>query len=358
MASLRARFHFRVRGLLVEPGLLGTRHAIARDGRTATVIFPVRDADLDAEALAEAELLKPDLFPTDDPPPTPARASIGSIELTPSGEIARIDVVRVEVVTDSTVSAAHFGGSGGKESPRFGEVYELLRELNELARSTLRDLLEWARVRGRQHWLGVGGEAPAGLGNAELVDLDANQVLPVKLGLRPDLVIRRVRDEQVLSEKRLEKLLRRLSESPRPQLEDTLLADAAYYAIDAAPQDPPRALLIAAIACEAKVKQTLREIVHPEGRALLELLLSNPRDYSLAAVALFDQAAKAVCGRSLKAEDRPLYKRVVKLFELRNALVHKREVPSDDDALDSVRAARQVFRWLNALAKDSTPTAA
>ena len=313
------------------------------------MIFPVRDADLDSEALAETELLKPDLFAPDDPRPAPPRARAEMSIESASDMLAEVDVVRVDVETKSAASTSGTGSPGDEALP---DMSELLPELHELARDALSELLEWVRVRGRQHWLGVGVEAPPGLGYAEIVDLDANKMLPVRLRLRPYLV-RRVAEDQVLSAERFEALLRSASESPRPPLADMLLADAAYYALHAKPTDLPRGLLIAAVACEVKIKHTLREIVRPESSAMLELLLDNPRDYSLAANALFDKAAKAVTGRSLREEDRPLFNRMSKLFSRRNKVAHHGELPSDEEALDSIFAAGEVFHWLRKLVEDT-----
>jgi hypothetical protein len=349
---LRARFHFRVRGLLIEPHLLGTSHELSRDNRPVSIVFPSHEADLDQEALAEAELLKPDLFPPDDRPPTPPSARVTtSVRLQRSEPLARVDVIRVDVTTNSAISAADFNGREGKKSTHIDDALALLNELSEIALETVGGLVEGARVLGRQQWLGLGGEAPAGLGEAELVDLEANQVLPVWLGLRPGLVLNRIQNDQILDASSLKDLLQSVTEGKTPSLPEILLADAAYYAVYAAPTDLPRALLSAAVACEVKIKFTLRELVRPDGELLLELLLSNPRDYSMAAASLLDKAAKAVTGRSLREEDPKLFKRVEALFSRRNALAHRGQLPSEESALDSVRAAGEAFRWLRSLVR-------
>jgi hypothetical protein len=100
---------------------------------------------------------------------------------------------------------------------------------------------------------------------------------------------------------------------------ETLLADALYF-IGLNPPDCQRAVLIAAIACE--VKDTLRRKVPPDRLSFVDLILDNPRDWSLAAVALFDKAMNAALGRSLRAERHEVYKDVTKLFEVRNRIAH------------------------------------
>jgi hypothetical protein len=129
---------------------------------------------------------------------------------------------------------------------------------------------------------------------------------------------------------------------------ETLLADALYF-IGLRPPDCQRAVLIAAIACEVKVKDTLRQKVPPDRRSLVDLLLENPRDWSIAALALFDKATDAALGRSLRTDHREVYKDVCRLFELRNRIAHRGEKPDETEASRVVRAGRQVFRWLDGL---------
>ena len=58
MAAVRARFHFRVRGLLIARELLATRIEIQRGPRAVVVSFPSRES-----ARSAASLLQPELFP-------------------------------------------------------------------------------------------------------------------------------------------------------------------------------------------------------------------------------------------------------------------------------------------------------
>jgi hypothetical protein len=68
------------------------------------------------------------------------------------------------------------------------------------------------------------------------------------------------------------------------------------------------------------VKQVLHDLVRLEAAGLLDTLLESPRDFSLAAVALFDRPMAAVAGQSLRKADRPLWKKVDRLFTIRNAI--------------------------------------
>ncbi len=129
---------------------------------------------------------------------------------------------------------------------------------------------------------------------------------------------------------------------------ETSLADARLLAESVSP-DLPRALLTAAIAAEAKIKATLVTKANPLAADLVQLLLENPRDFSMAASALFDKALQAVAGRSLKNDDPALYRRIGRLFEVRNALAHRGKRPTAEEAKDGVSAVVEVFTWLDAL---------
>ena len=142
-------------------------------------------------------------------------------------------------------------------------------------------------------------------------------------------------------------LVERLAGTSQPlPMAETLLADAPYF-LGLAPPDYQRAVLIAAIACEVKVRDTLRQKISPDRLPLVELILANPRDWSVAAVALIDKAMAAALGRSLKADDREMYRSICKLFEIRNGIAHRGEEPERNEARRVLLAARQVFRWLD-----------
>lgn len=185
------------------------------------------------------------------------------------------------------------------------------------------DLTEWARVEGRQHWLGIAREPVEGIGWGDLIDVDANEVLPVDKYLERSGTLRIVERVQVIQPDQVHQLADALKEPQTMMLPEAMLADAFYYSSDAEPPDQPRALLIAAVACEVKIKESLRGRVAPEAADLLELAIRNTRP----TVALFGKVCKAVIGRSLSEENRPLNNKVDNLFEGRNALAHHGKRP-------------------------------
>lgn len=152
------------------------------------------------------------------------------------------------------------------------------------------------------------------MGRSRLEDLDAARRLPYSFG-GLKMIIQRIHDRQILRPGMLLSVLPRVAAGDEPTLADSVLADAAW--LHSHPRDTPRVVLTAAIACELKVKYVLRAKAKPDAAELLDVLLESPRDFSIAAAALFDRPMKAIAGRSLREGDRDLWKQVVRLFEVR-----------------------------------------
>jgi hypothetical protein len=105
---------------------------------------------------------------------------------------------------------------------------------------------------------------------------------------------------------------------------------------------------MAAIACEIKVKENLRERIDEDKLPLLDFNLDSPREVTVtAADGLFNKLILLTQGRSLRVDDKDLFKRIVELFEVRNRVAHRGEWPDPEKARDLVRAARMTFVWLD-----------
>jgi len=339
----------------VRPDLLGTSHAIDDGDVRVTLTLPTKPADLDVEELLESQLLGKTTFPPDPSPPAAAPTMLtSSMSVTPDPGICRVDVLRVDAYTASSTAANDLpapipaGAQQDFYKKKYDETAKLVWRLYGVARVAAQQFLGRARITGRQSWLGLWGEPPLGLGHAEVVDLDANQVLPVQVNVRP-LVLNQINPDQVLDHDTMRAIVAAVGRKEDPSLADSLIADAIYYARDADPADLNRAVLIAAVACEVKVKESLRQAAKPGVDEILEVLFENPRDWSMAAAALFDKAAKAVTGRSLREDDRALYNRVDTLFTRRNRIAHRAKMPTVEEAWDSLHAAVEAFRWLKGL---------
>ena len=131
---------------------------------------------------------------------------------------------------------------------------------------------------------------------------------------------------------------------------ETLLADAEHYARHGI-RDLRRAVLMAAIACEVKVKAILRRHATEAQRSLLDFALDHPHEVTVtAASGLFHKLMLATLGRSLSQDDNKLFKDVERLYKVRNDIAHHGIMPDATDADRVVRATRRCFIWLDNLA--------
>jgi hypothetical protein len=352
VARVRTTFYVRVRNLLVRPSAVGSSYRLSSDPEIV-ITLPSDRLDLgDSDDEERRRSLPTGAFPDDDPFPLVEGEQIitASMSSVPSESVVAVPVVRVRVTTEAPVDAASFERDVDSRNAAHQEANEVADSAIEAGRAAVTRFLAWTRVDAHQIWLGlIGQEEPELRGEIVVEDIDAQRRLTATPH-RTDIALRVVEPESVLDESEIERIAGIARGSAPVPLGDSLLQDAAFYLQEATPPDPPRAVLIAAIACEVKVKDALRRTVsEAEPTALLELLLSNPRDFSVAAAAHFDKVMRATTGRSLRDEDRELFSAVERLFTLRNSLAHRGEEPSREDAQEAVRAAARAIRWLNQL---------
>src|SRR5205085_911666 len=109
-----------------------------------------------------------------------------------------------------------------------------------------------------------------------------------------------------------------------------------------------------AIAAEVAVKSALNFHVGSDQVDLLDLVTGKSREFASASVLLYDVPCRAVLGRSLKVDDRPLYNLVKHLFEERNSIAHTGHVRPEPgrDISGEIAAARRAHEWLDECAKD------
>jgi hypothetical protein len=246
--------------------------------------------------------------------------------------------------------------------PRGTDVQKLIvnhqRQRMELAEQIAIEFLDWLRLSG-QTWLGGIGEiAYRSQPHASTFEDETNFRFPFGHG---GVLHAEVRPEDaMLDRSSLEGIGRQLSGvgTSRP-LAESFLADSGHFVLRDTPANRQRAVIMAAIACELKVKETLRTKVFPGGETFVNVLIENPRDFSMSAPGLFHEAMQAAIGRSLKVEHRELYNRIDHdkrgLIQMRNQIVHVGFIPNQGEAMECVSAAREVFAWLEGLPRANTP---
>lgn len=287
----------------------------------------------------------------------------------PGNAVSHTNWVRLSIADNAEgISIEDEKRTPGREfRTRMREHHDTCREIAE---EVLVEFLDLVRLRG-QTWLGPMGNLPPILDvHAKTFDSTGHQFECVSDG---PIVVKLLPEEKSLDVDAFKSIAESLtstqSVSPLPE---SFLVDANHFlertfsARDGAKNDPQRAVLLAAMACELKVKETLRRKVHPGGRELVEALLSNPRDFSMSASGLFDKAMKAATGHSLRTENLDLYKSLADsngkktaLFEARNAIVHSGMTIEPSVVANCIKAAREVFVWLDGIpvAFEQVPTA-
>jgi hypothetical protein len=197
-------------------------------------------------------------------------------------------------------------------------------------------------VRQQEPWQGLVGSQPEVVG-AELLATGIETVIEPAdwLARRPrPLVV----TSDLLSFEQLSATVLEGGLDPAQQL----LAQARYFGHFAADPQPGLAVLLAAMACESRAKTVLLDGAPTEQVELLRVLLESPRIFQQPAFELFDKVAKASVGRSLRDDDKELFKAIIRLFEVRNSIAHRADAPSAEAAAELVRAAMRAFEWLDA----------
>jgi hypothetical protein len=240
---------------------------------------------------------------------------------------------------------------------------ELVAGVFPLALATAERFLGLARTRAAQDWLPSRHEGANVALYGRLVYAGTDTEVKEQARWQPTGLAVGIQPELAAGPDEIEQLLSLTSAGVEPMDEDVLLADArAALSVvrvrqqwKAERRDTGRAVLLAGMAAEVKIKRTLTEKVRPEQRPLLEVILENPRDMSIATSQLLDKPMKAALGISLREEKPNLpdqYKTLFndvaqKLFPRRNAVAHRGEQPTLDEARETVEIAGRLFAWLD-----------
>lgn len=253
----------------------------------------------------------------------------------------KMPVFAVRVWGEADVSAPGF-----RDQPHAAEIAGRFRsDTFGVASRVAARFLDWTRTARRQSWLSLHGERPNIL-DVEVWDEDAGQRLP--FGVIETTVVHHGDRGFAITREDLAPLVAYVESDDDIAVAEALLADAEHFLTNS-PPDVRRAVLMAAVSCEVRVKETMKALASREQMPLVEALLDNPRDWSLAASSLFDKGLAAIGGASLRETNKPVFKRVVTLFEVRNRVAHGGARPSEDEARDVVQAARAAVDWLGGL---------
>lgn len=206
---------------------------------------------------------------------------------------------------------------------------------SELASQVVAPVIANARAEG-QYWMGPAGSTPQPLGTPTLLG-------PGGIDLRGAL---RYASESFTvteaphGETRIS-IRAAIAGQRIPSEPDQLLADAMHIAFTAEVRNFGLSAVVAAMACEVTVKDFLRAHATPEQQALVEAVIDNPREVTVAASELYNLGIRSVVGRSLRDDDKAAFKALSALFSARNRYVHR---GLDSPDLDSIRAHLEAAR--------------
>jgi hypothetical protein len=256
------------------------------------------------------------------------------------GSLITIRVLRIVTNADApnSLRAARSSSAAMEE---FEEVRARMRRVAQIA---FRRLEEWLRIDKQQVWKPPPALEANQIGSDEILDLDRNESMGVMTFTSGQ--IRVIPQGSDLSSDDLGRFTEHLIEEP--PLWARVLADAQYYTWTNEWAAPERAILLAALACELAAKEVLREMAEGSTRALLELLLEHPRDWSMAALALFGEPMKLIVGQSLREDNRALWNRLDTLFQQRNRVAHRGVRLDIREAQDLTTVAVEATEWLSA----------
>lgn len=312
----------------VHPSALGWTCSFTRDGTQIGIRLPANPEDFAREHSQQVEL------------PGPSVVQVGAIgEPDWDSRTVAVRLFCVTVTLDSELPGER------PEDPfdgKYGEIAQtVMREGQQICDEVAQDFLRWLRASSRQPWLGLSAAPPQQYGRGGLYYAETGHGI---LGTGPgqSLTIRSSRLR--LERDELDSLTRKLAERAAVPVSQALLADAWHLGAGPEVPDAERAVLLAAIACEVRTQEFLRDHVDADLQPLLEVTLRRTSTLSV----LLHDVFQAVLGTSLKSTNRALYKRVDNLTQQRNAIVHEGQSrPTPELKGGPAQIASDLFAWLD-----------
>jgi hypothetical protein len=224
-----------------------------------------------------------------------------------------------------------------------------------VALSLAADFMSWLRTHAGRYWLGPSHEAPEVLGGDLLESASGRRVRNITFN--PGLHLAGFGPDAGVTVDELDQIAGFLGAEETPGTAEVLLADAREALTGpsveedwrSSSRDVRRAILLAAIACEVKIKTVLADKTPRDKRELVDVILKNIREVQVAVGSLPHKTMKAAVGRSLHEDDRALFDAVNRLFKHRNDIAHRGKPPSLDEARTDLNAAVNLFAWLDSL---------
>lgn len=334
MTTVTVVVHFDVNGLDIAANVVGERRAFLFHGYRCAIVLPRDDFD----------------FGVDE---SSYRPRVIEARKWRDGEATkyRVYIVRVEIEVACDLTSDDLPWGGPHDPALVAAAECVFKEGAEIAGSLIRRYVDHVRIRSHQYWLGSSATVPQTTWRNEIFDA-AGRRLAVGFDYIGPVVV--MMGKEPLSRAANGEICGLLAADHSATLADSLLADAHFLAGQSRSPDRRQAVLLAAIACEVRIKRTLDALATPKQVALIALILDHPRDVSMAAISLFDKALLAVGGRSLRVDDKHLFKALTTLFEDRNRIAHRGGEGILLEGLNAhVQTADRVFLYLDEVAEET-----
>jgi len=335
MSLIGAVFYIEVHGIMSDREVLGQSLNVVRESERLRIDFPEGPESFTfmhgGPPAAQGAMPDPR-----DYTPTTAVLDSGS-------RLVEIRLLKVVVSQDAPLSIDTWDEHDSADAALYQDV---LLGMSQKATDLAGELCERLKLDLGQHWIEPAGTYPRVVNMAGLTDVQTGKSFGTFIGSAGSF---RVLDPSTVlvpdSLPGLEEKLR----SGSPDADELLLAEAKHVVETEQAAAFNRATLLAAIAVELRTKRLLRTLAGPDRALLLELLLDNPNDWSMAAHRLFKKAIPQMLGRDMGPEHRALSKRVERLFVDRNLIAHKGASVSREGAVSHVDTAWEAFDFMAGL---------
>lgn len=278
MSLIGGLFYFEVQGFQITRSALTQTITIHREGAACRLDFP---QDASSFSFTDGIVRLGDF---EDPREYTVKKQL----VDHGGWNVEVRVLQIAVSCLSELNISDFDACDQSHSEAYSSLFERMRTI---ARQLVVEFTELVRLTTPQAWLEPEGLFPRQIGMTSLVDLDSGRSFDIMVGAGAQIHV--LPADCSLDEARLHAIEQYLK-AHKLAAEELILGQAIYLSDNEERNRPNQAVLLAAMAVELLTKRLLRETSQPQQVALVDLLLNNPRDWSMSAVGLFTKALLAV----------------------------------------------------------------
>lgn len=340
MNLVAAEYFMELDGIVLQRDTLGSALKVQREDVSFSIEIPSAPNQYKFGSMTVANVLG------DERVYTPTLAFIATHD---DSRLVEVRIIRVLINTEVALSADTYDDNDPEHNMAINEVFW---KLWKHAHDSTHEFIDNVRAHG-QPWIEPNGRYPRVLNTVELIDVTLRRSFGFRIGQALD-GFRVVDESGILSAQRLSEIERIMQDEGPPSVGEVLVSDAFYLADSEQGNGPSQATLLAAMGVEVKTKAVLRLLAGEDKQELLDLLLENPRDWSLSAHGLFAKALPTLAGRALREDHRELAKQVQKLFNARNRVAHRGEIITRQEGAQHVNTAQAAIQFLRSLEAAAT----